>query len=143
MYTKNKIHPIVEEVNFNPLFKEQLYFVYLNKKQNSREGIKRYKELSRNNFFEVQQISQLTDAFVECENLIDFEKLIKEHEQLVSKTIQLKTVQELYFSDYFGQTKSLGAWGGDFILATGNTDSPNYFNNKGFQTVIPYSDLIL
>ncbi len=143
LYTKNKIQPIVEEVNFNPLFKEQLYFVYLNKKQNSREGIQRYKELKGNLISEIENVSQLTDAFLVCNNLQDFEKLLFEHEKLVSKTIQLKTVQELYFSDYFGQTKSLGAWGGDFILATGNTDSPNYFNNKGFQTVIPYSDLIL
>ena len=62
---------------------------------------------------------------------------------MVSKTIQLKTVQEQLFSDYFGQTKSLGAWGGDFILATGNGDTPDYFNKKGLQTVIPYQDLIL
>jgi len=55
----------------------------------------------------------------------------------------LKTVQEIYFSDYFGQTKSLGAWGGDFILATGNEDTSKYFKEKGFQTVIPYQDLIL
>jgi len=68
---------------------------------------------------------------------------MKEHEQLVSKTIRLEMVQDQHFSDYFGQTKSLGAWGGDFILATGNEDSPNYFNKKGFKTVIPYQDLIL
>ncbi len=36
------------------------------------------------------------------------------------------------FLDYFGQTKSLGAWGGDFILATGNKDTPKYFKNKGY-----------
>ena len=143
LYTKNNVEPLVEKVNFNPLFKDQLYFVYLNKKQNSREGIQRFKALNGNLTSEVQQISTLTTAFVNCDNLIDFEKLIIEHEQLVSKTIQLKTVQETYFSDYFGQTKSLGAWGGDFILATGNTDTPNYFNKKGFQTVISYQDLIL
>ena len=39
LYTRKDMNPIVEEVNFNPKFKEQLYFVYLNKKQNSREGI--------------------------------------------------------------------------------------------------------
>ena len=73
----------------------------------------------------------------------DFEKLLEEHEKIVSKTIQLKAVQELLFSDYFGQTKSLGAWGGDFILATGNEETPAYFKQKGFQTIIPYQDLIL
>ena len=143
LFTRKGNEPIVEKINFNPLFKEQLYFVYLNKKQNSREGIQRYKALKGNLTSEIEQISQLTDAFVACNNLVDFEKLLVEHEQIVSKAIQLKTVQEIYFSDYFGQTKSLGAWGGDFILATGNAETPNYFNKKGFQTVISYLDLIL
>ena len=143
LFTRKGIEPIIEKVNFNPLFKEQLYFVYLNKKQNSREGIQRYKALKGNLTSEIEQISQLTEAFVKCENIGDFEKLLFEHEQIVSKTIQLKTIQEIYFSDYFGQTKSLGAWGGDFILATGNTNAPNYFKGKGFQTVISYLDLIL
>ncbi len=143
LYTINGINPIVEKVEFNPIFKEQLFFVYLNKKQNSREGIQRFKELKGNLTSEIKQISNLTDEFLSCNNLTDFEKIVVEHEQIVSKTIQLKTVQELLFSDYFGQTKSLGAWGGDFILATGNEETPNYFKQKGFETVIPYQDLIL
>jgi mevalonate kinase len=143
LYTRNGINPTVEKVSFNPTFKNQLYFVYLNKKQNSREGIQRFKALKGNITFEIDQISQLTNEFVNCTNLNDFEKLLFTHEQLIAKTIELKTVQELIFSDYFGQTKSLGAWGGDFILATGNEDTPNYFNKKGFETVIPYQDLIL
>ena len=143
LYTRNGIKPIVEKVNFNPLFKDQLYFVYLNKKQNSREGIQRFKTLKGNLTSELIQISELTDAFIKCDNLNNFEKLMVEHEQIVSKTIQLKTVQELLFADYFCQTKSLGAWGGDFILATGNDDTPDYFKQKGFETVIPYQDLIL
>ena len=117
--------------------------MYLNKKQNSREGIKRYRALKGKLVSEFQQVSKLSELFLSCKNLQDFEKLMIEHELLVSKTIQLNPVQETLFSDYFGQTKSLGAWGGDFILATGNDDTPNYFEQKGFQTVIPYADLIL
>jgi len=143
LYTKKETNPLIEKVNFDPSFKENLYFVYLNKKQNSREGIRRFNELKGNLTSEITQISNLTDAFLVCENLTDFEKLLKEHEQIVSKTIQLKPVQEELFSDYFGQTKSLGAWGGDFIMATGNKDSIKYFNQKGFQTVIPYSKMVL
>ncbi|WP_445725540.1 GYDIA family GHMP kinase [Flavobacterium sp.] len=142
-YTRNGLNPKVETVNFNPNFTNQLYFMYLNKKQNSREGIQHFKALKGNINSEIEQITQLTNEFVNCTNLTDFEKLLFTHEQLVAKTIQLKTVQEIYFSDYFGQTKSLGAWGGDFILATGNNDTPNYFKQKGFETVIPYQDLIL
>ncbi|MCF6181025.1 GYDIA family GHMP kinase [Lutibacter sp.] len=143
LYTRNVINPIAKQVDFNPSFKENLYFVYLNKKQNSREGIQRFKNLKENLTSEIKDISEITDAIVNCKNLLDFEKLLFEHEQIVSKTIQLKTVQEELFADYFGQVKSLGAWGGDFILATGNEDTPSYFKQKGFQTVILYKDLIL
>ena len=143
LFTKNPSEIIVEEVNFNPNFRNQLYFVHLNKKQNSREGIERYKKLKENLTSEIKQISELSEAFLNCKKLSDFEKLMKEHEQIVSKTIQLKAIQAELFSDYFGQTKSLGAWGGDFILATGNEDSPNYFNKKGFSTVIPYQKMVL
>lgn len=143
LYTTRGVEPTVEKIDFNPSFKDQLYFVFLNKKQNSREGIQRFKKLKGNLTSEVNQITRLTDEFVKCTKLTDFDKLLIEHEQIVSKTIQLKTVQEELFSDYFGQIKSLGAWGGDFILATGNSDTPNYFNKKGFYTVIPYQDLIL
>lgn len=143
LFTKNNSEIIEEEVNFNPNFMDQLYFVHLNKKQNSREGIERYKKMKGNLTSELKQISELSEAFLSCKKLSDFEKLMKEHEKIVSKTIQLKPIQQELFSDYFGQTKSLGAWGGDFILATGNEDSPNYFNKKGFSTVIPYQKMVL
>ena len=118
-------------------------FVYLNKKQNSRHGIEQYQKFYKELTTQISDISTLTDAFITCKRLSDFEKIVIEHEKIVSKTIHLKRVQELLFSDYFGQTKSLGAWGGDFILSTGNEATPKYFTQKGFSTVIPYKDLVL
>ena len=47
------------------------------------------------------------------------------------------------FPDYFGTLKSLGAWGGDFILATGNKDTSQYFIDKGYATILKYSDMVL
>jgi hypothetical protein len=49
----------------------------------------------------------------------------------------------LLFNDYKGAIKSLGAWGGDFILVTGNEDSISYFKKKGYNTIIPYSKMVL
>ncbi len=142
LYAKKAITPFVKPVNFNPTFKEQLFFVYLNKKQDSREGVKRFKALAGNLASEINRINELTAEIVNCKHLNEFEKIILEHEQLVSKTLQLEPVQQQLFSDYFGQTKSLGAWGGDFILATGNSDTPQYFIQKGYHTVIPYTKMI-
>ena len=133
----------VKSVNFNPNFKEQLYFVHLNKKQNSREGIAQYKKIKDNINTFAEEISRLTIEIIECLKLTDFEKIMQDHEQIIASIIKQKPIQKELFSDYFGQTKSLGAWGGDFILATGNNDSLSYFKNKGFETVVPYQEMIL
>ncbi len=135
--------PSVEIVNFNPSFKDHLYFVYLNKKQDSKEGIKKYREFKGDTLALAEEISQLTMQVLDCTDLTDFENILVEHEKLISGIIQQKPIQRELFPDYFGQTKSLGAWGGDFILATGNKDTPDYFKNKGFDTVISYELMIL
>ena len=139
---KNEIAK-VKPVTFNPEFKDQLYFVHLNKKQNSRLGIQNFNTNKHNVTTEIETISILTTEILNCKTISEFNTLIKEHESLVSKIIKNKPVQEMLFPDYFGQTKSLGAWGGDFILATGNESTPNYFKQKGFFTVIPFSKMIL
>ena len=46
-------------------------------------------------------------------------------------------------SDFDGEIKSLGAWGGDFILATSDENPSTYFKAKGFETILPYSEMIL
>ena len=38
--------------------------------------------------------------------------------------------------------KSLGAWGGDFILATSKDDPTSYFKKKGFNTIFKFDDII-
>jgi mevalonate kinase len=135
--------PIIEPVIFNPTFKDQLYFVHLNKKQNSRESIRQYKKSGSNIEGVIEEISTLTYEAVKCSLVDDFEKIMSDHERIISSIIKQKPVQKELFSDYFGQIKSLGAWGGDFILATGNMDTPNYFNKKGYPVVIPYQKMIL
>jgi len=133
----------VEEVKFNPNFANQLYFVHLNVKQDSKKGIRRYKELKGELKQEIKRVSKIADEMIICNTITEFEKLIIEHEQIISKIIQNKPVKEILFSDYFGEVKSLGAWGGDFILVTGNENTPSYFKQKGFETVIPFNEMIL
>jgi len=135
--------PIIKTVNFQPSFIDQLYFVHLNVKQSSKKGIKKYSDFKGNKSSVIKETSAITDEMMKCKTLLNFEKLLKEHEQIISKIIKNKPIQEIIFSDYFGQIKSLGAWGGDFVLATGSEDTPNYFKEKGFEIVIPYKDMIL
>lgn len=140
---KNKANSVIQKVNFNPVFKEHIYFVYLNKKQNSREGIAQYKANKINSTTAISEISDLTSKILESPTLQDFEKWLVQHEHIISKMIKQKPVNEVLFNDFKGSIKSLGAWGGDFILATSNDNPKTYFNSKGFETVVPYKDMIL
>lgn len=143
LYRLEDKQPIVEVVNFNPSFKENLFFIHLNKKQNSREGIAQYHNQKFDKADLITQISKLTKRLLSCELLNEFEDLLDAHESLIAKNLNLATVKSEKFSDYAGSIKSLGAWGGDFILATGGANTPNYFKEKGYNTVIPFSKMIL
>ena len=135
--------PVVTKVEFNPNFKENLFFLYLNEKQDSKEGIAKFRESGIRFQNEITHISAITDAFLRANSIVDFNKLIVEHEQIISSIIKLQPVKEKLFSDYFGEVKSLGAWGGDFVMVTGNEETPAYFKKKGFETVLTYSEMIL
>ena len=134
----------VEPAAFVPLFKDHLFFVHLNRKQSSREAIKAYKSIDQKNKAKlVERISDLSDQMVETTDLKQFQNCMADHEALIGEHLGLPKVQKALFPDYFGQTKSLGAWGGDFILAAGNEESPEYFKKKGFNTVIPFVEMLI
>lgn len=135
--------PNIEVVDFNPSFSDNLFLVHLNIKQDSKKGIQRYKEKRGELTNDISRISEITDELVSCKELVVFEKLIEEHEQIISKIIQNKPIKAIAFPDYFGTIKSLGAWGGDFILVTGDEKTATYFKEKGFGTVIPFKEMIL
>jgi mevalonate kinase len=136
--------PVINKLVFNPTFKENIYFVFLNQKQDSREGIVKFRESSQDFSKEINRISEISDEFLKTESLEVFNVLIVEHEQIISSIIKLKPVKEKLFSDYtLGEVKSLGAWGGDFVLVTGNENTPTYFNKKGFETVLTYKQMVL
>lgn len=135
--------PIIKQVDFNPSFKENLFFVHLNKKQDSKEGIAKFRESGHNFQNEIKRISAISDEFLEAKSIEDFNKLIIEHEETISSIIKLKPIKEKFFPEYYGEIKSLGAWGGDFVLATGNKETKTYFKNKGFETVLTYQEMIL
>lgn len=143
LYEVKNQKPIIKKVDFIPSFSHQLFFVHLNKKQDSKDGIARFKEKREKIHNEIQLVSEISKQLIQEQKLSEFEKLIQEHEKIISSIIELPTVKERLFPDYFGTLKSLGAWGGDFILATGNKDTPHYFKAKGYATILRYSDMVL
>lgn len=138
--------PQVQVVDFEPSFKHQLFFVYLQQKQNSRLGIARYRAHAADSLAGVAQATELTNSILKASDLVSFEAILLEHEQLVARTLDLECAKDLYFKDYWGVIKSLGAWGGDFVLVTSDKSrlqTAQYFNDKGYTVFLDYDKLIL
>ncbi|MBC7429035.1 MAG: GHMP kinase [Bacteriovorax sp.] len=144
-YKKNSSGPNWSPIYFSPSFKNNLYFVYLGKKQNSREAIREYAKKRPVDSSLIAKITELTQEFLNAQTLKQFQSLIYAHEEIIAKTLDLPMVKESQFSDFPGAIKSLGAWGGDFIMVATEKDLSfvkKYFTEKGLDTVYNYSDLI-
>ncbi len=136
----------IRDVYFNPPFKDNLYFVYLGKKQSSSKEIAAFKKHGKFTSSDIESISDITKELILTKDFVEFERLLIEHEKIMTRVLKLPTIKSLYFSDHSGAVKSLGAWGGDFVLVT-NHETEDYFRNyilsKGFDTVFLYDDLVL
>lgn len=129
---------------FAPSFKEELFFVHLNRKQSSRESIQHYRSQPKEKLTNsIDKISGITHQLIGAETVLEFELLLEIHEKIISTLINRPTIKSELFPDYPRKIKSLGGWGGDFILATGNEPEGAYFRQKGYNTIIPYAKMVL
>jgi len=135
----------VNEINWKPTFSASLFFVYLNTKQKSSSEVNKYQDRKSSIDLAaiVEQISALTRTMMNANSLDVFNEAITKHEEIMSAALGYPTAKQLYFSDYKGAVKSLGAWGGDFILATGEAEDRMYFVDKGFSVIQEFESLIL
>lgn len=135
--------PKVDIVPFAPSFANHIYFVYLNKKQSSKSAIAAY----FNRLDDIQQqvpfMSELTKKILASDTLEQFCALLQSHEIEMSLILEQQTIQESLFPDFKGVIKSLGAWGGDFIMAVSNENPTAYFLEKGHPTLLTYHEMIL
>ncbi|PIP92507.1 MAG: GHMP kinase [Bdellovibrio sp. CG12_big_fil_rev_8_21_14_0_65_39_13] len=145
-YQRNSSGPYWSPIVFNPPYRESLYFVYQGRKQNSRESIARYKKLNLEKNQIIQDLTQISQRMLESQTLVEFESLIADHEMIIADALGVEPIQTQFFNDYWGKVKSLGAWGGDFMLVTSNRSkeaTEAYFTLQGMGPVISFSELIL
>ena len=135
----NEITP----ARFSPPFKDHLFFIHLNKKVNSQKEVTKFLNQKNEYKDDILKINSLGEMLVKEKNQKIFNEMVKEHEEIISKIISKKPIQKVIFKDFCGQIKSLGSWGGDFILASGDTETPNYFSKKGYNIIIPFSEMKL
>lgn len=145
-YKKFEGKPYWESSTFNPDFKDQIYFVYLGQKQNSEREVIKYQDMKIEHKSQIiSEVTQLTREMINACDLVTFDKVIAAHEDVVGKALGYEKVKDLHFKDFWGGVKSLGAWGGDFVMVTSDREpreTREYFEERGFTTFIPFSEII-
>ena len=143
LYQLENQNPKIEPIIFHPTFSENIYFIYLNKKQSSKSAIASYYKKQVSIGTTITIIDSLTEIISTTNDIQEFTSAIKKHEIEMSKVLEISTVQETLFADFDGVIKSLGAWGGDFVMAITKENPTEYFLQKGYETILPYQDMIL
>jgi hypothetical protein len=141
-----KLTPLVDPVVFNPPFADHLFFVYQGQKQSSSKEIKAFlakvhpDDLQK----DIEAVSEISRAVPKCQNIGEFSMLMQCHERIIARCLCQEPVQKR-FPDFEGTLKSLGAWGGDFILAATEWDESQvnaYFKTKGLGVIFGYKDIV-
>lgn len=130
-----KVEPIQLSVQDYP----GLCFLFLGNKQSSAEGINHYQKTVSNRKELAQEMNTMLQAFYANPTRALLMETMRKSEELLSKHLNLKKVKDKYFPDFPGEIKSLGAWGGDFVMVLPDDpqfDSVQYFVSKGY--VPPY-----
>lgn len=143
IYNYNDANPKVVPMSYRPEFTDNLFFIYLNQKQDSRDSIASFnpERLTDENR---DLLNEMPKRFLETEDDLEtFEAVITQHEQIIGELIGVKPIKERLFPEYSGAIKSLGGWGGDFILATGTKESISYFKEKGYQQIYNWNQVVL
>ncbi len=133
-------------VDFNPAFAGNLFFVYQGKKQKSLDAITVFREKASFSSSEIEKITSITRDIVDTDSLKEFENLLSEHEAIMENILQIPAAGHQLFKWYQGGVvKSLGAWGGDFVMVTSKKD-PQHFKKEmmmhGFNVVYGFNEIV-
>lgn len=146
-YRLETMRPKVEHLGFRPPFADKLYFVYQGQKQDSSGEVHGFNRLveGKNLQTQIDEISAISRAAARTASFPEFCEQLNRHEAIMSE-ILLKPPVKNQFPDFDGHLKSLGAWGGDFVLAMYNGPEKElkaYFEKKELKTVFSFDELVL
>jgi mevalonate kinase len=145
LYHLTEQKPQWQQVSFMPPFADQLYFVHTGRKQRSNAGIKHYRENAKRIANCVKWLDRLTESMLQCQSLRKMEQIMAEHESIIAEELKLPKANDELLPDYWGAVKSLGAWGGDFIMLTNDRSEEElrgYLLTKGLPVVFSYDKLM-
>lgn len=138
-HSLRKITPI----NMTTGITEKILFVYTGRKQESLTQILSFKDTPTSQE-QICEMNAIVHEVSKCESIENFEALMNRSEKLLSNILNLERVSEALFPGYPFAIKSLGAWGGDFMMATFRDEAVarDYFHKKGMKPIFSYAQLI-
>ncbi len=137
--------PHYQHVDFHPPFSEHIYFAWQGSKQVTAQHLKDVAESFQPNYEEIHSFSCLTQAMIEAQDLPTFQGLMEEHELKLSNLLKIERISISRFEGIPGSVKSLGAWGGDFVMIASTAHENHLFNylyEKGIKVIYRYQDII-
>lgn len=144
LYQLSKNGHEVTPINFDPPFKSNIHFVFLGRKQDTSISIQKNMKLIKDKKI-ASEITLLTEKMAKENDMHNFMKHIAEHEIILSSTLKMQRAKDTFFDDFEGEIKSLGAWGGDFVMVVSSLTKnqvKDYFRRKGLTTFFSYDEII-
>ena len=146
IYSLKEKAPEYMEINFDPPFKDHLWFVYLGKKKSSSEAIAKFEKSRKKNMGdEIERISYITREIVKSTDIVKFTGLLQEHDRIISGLVGSIPLTEKMFRDFNGYAKYLGAWGGDFAMLVSSSSNEyvsSWLKKKDFKIWFPSHEII-
>jgi hypothetical protein len=120
-----------------------LYLVHLGEKQRSAQDVVRYRSLSLDPLL-LDAVGAAAERLFHAAKPEEWSEAARAHEAAIGQILGRTPVAETRFANYPHAVKSLGAWGGDFVLAQVREASDLlWFKEHGFSTVLPWSDCVV
>ena len=91
------------------------------------------------------KIKQLNHHIIQSQSLREFEKALTDHEELLAPVLEDEPIKYKAFRDFPGALKSLGSWGGDFLLVTWEDtkeELKNYLNQNNMNILFSWNELV-
>lgn len=144
-------HPILYRIESkNPIrlalakaVTSKLLFVYSGKKQETKSELTRFDSLQIA-LDTIEKMNRIVEQAANATAIESFEDAMAESEEMLSQILKRRAIKDAYFPDYPFAVKSLGAWGGDFFMASfrNEAESRSYFKKRGYPIQFKYDELI-
>jgi mevalonate kinase len=133
------------EINVNLPFSDCLYFVYTGQKQDSEKEARQFIKENKDHSHLFPIIKEINHQIIQAQTLEQFERSLWEHEKIIAGILNTTPIKQRSFQDFSGMVKSLGAWGGNFMLITWRgkrEDLKQYLADYQLETIFSWNEMV-